>query len=46
MLAGKEYEKVKFPLNRIYFFQAYFAEGEKKLQLYKNLLKVAKKTGV
>lgn len=46
MLAGKEYEKVKFPLNRIYFFQAYFAEGEKKLQLYKKSVESGKKTGV
>lgn len=43
MLAGKEYEKVKFPLNRIYFFQAYFAEGEKKLQLYKKSVESGKK---
>lgn len=35
VLAGKEYEKAGFPLNRIYFFEAYFEKGEKRLQLYK-----------
>lgn len=43
MLAGKEYEKAKFPLNRIYFFEAYFAKGKNKLQLYKKSVESGKK---
>lgn len=35
LLACKEYKKAGFPLNRIYFFQAFFAKGKKELQLYK-----------